>query len=100
MSCNLAGGFELESNCNNIKNYITAPAKRTLLVEKFGDFARTLDIQMEWILRYNNLISNNKTEYTFGICVISVMYDGGLYETYYLDDIRYEFCQRVYMCNK
>jgi len=37
--------------------YFEAPPKRQLLIEKFGDYAKTLEENAYWVLKYNNALT-------------------------------------------
>lgn len=57
MSCGLLDGTEgLECSGTIQKGFYEAPPKRQLLLEKFGDYARNLEEEAYWVLKYNNLL--------------------------------------------
>jgi hypothetical protein len=58
MSCGLKSGYDKLKCSGTIQSgYYTAPPKRQLLIEKFGDYGRTLNENAYWVLKYNNALT-------------------------------------------
>lgn len=78
MSCNLTDDFEFYRVVQ--KNYYEAPPKRQLLIEKFGDYAKNLEEEAYWVLKYNNALSLDNNSI---MTISSIKIDGKKYVAHY-----------------
>jgi len=80
-----------------------APPKRLLLLEDYKDFARCLDLQAQYILRYNKQFSiENLSPCEWGIRKVIVEIDSILYYVNYWlnDEPEIIFCTKINCCNE
>jgi hypothetical protein len=60
--------------------YFEAPHKRQLLIEKFGDYAKTLEENAYWVLKYNNALTLDDNSI---MSISTIKIDGQKYIAHY-----------------